>query len=370
MQEILTNSMDKFDQNMDILRAYYIYKVPVGEILIALALFFITLIFLLLLKKIIIWQLNKLAFKIPPELDSLIIEKVEKLPILLFVCMSISLILSIFYRDLVNKTIFLRYLEAISFIITLILLTTVIQSVLVWLMNKFIAGKREKIEENVRTYKNFADLVVRICVWLTAAAFILNLFGLSFSTVLTSLGISTVVILFSLQTIIADIFSSFTIYFDKPFIVGDFIRLGEETGHVSRIGLKSTRIKLLKGGELIVPNKDLIQTKVCNYHKINLKNITYQLPLALDNTYEKVKTLQNYLIQYFQNRQDSELVSAGVNDYLKDGTCIDYEVVFRIDQTELTKRGKIKREIGVDLLKITNNRGLRLVGVSNSTTSK
>ena len=53
-----------------------------------------------------------------------------------------------------------------------------------------------------------------------------------------------------MQNILGDIFSSFTIYMDKPFEVGDFIIVGDVMGTVEKIGLKTTRIKALQADRI------------------------------------------------------------------------------------------------------------------------
>ena len=76
---------------------------------------------------------------------------------------------------------------------------------------------------------------------------------------------TAIVIGFALQSVLSDFFSAFSIYFDRPFEIGDFIIVGEHAGIVQKIGMKSTRVKLLQGEELVLPNSELTK---CPYNSL------------------------------------------------------------------------------------------------------
>ena len=69
---------------------------------------------------------------------------------------------------------------------------------------------------------------------------------------------------------------TFSIYFDKPFRVGDYIVLGDDSGTVERIGIKSTRIRTLQGEELVVSNAELTTARVNNYKKMQERRINFK----------------------------------------------------------------------------------------------
>jgi len=81
----------------------------------------------------------------------------------------------------------------------------------------------------------------------------------------------------ALQNILADLFSSFAIYFDKPFQVGDFITVGEHSGTVEHIGIKTTRIRALQGEELVISNQELTSARVQNFRKLEERRISFKI---------------------------------------------------------------------------------------------
>ena len=59
-----------------------------------------------------------------------------------------------------------------------------------------------------------------------------------------------------------NLLGSFTIFFDKPFQVGDIITIGEITGVVEKVGFRSTRVRTFDKSVVTVPNKNIINTEL------------------------------------------------------------------------------------------------------------
>jgi small-conductance mechanosensitive channel len=90
---------------------------------------------------------------------------------------------------------------------------------------------------------------------------------------------------------LADIFASFSIHFDKPFKVGDFIIIGNDMGTVKKIGIKSTRITTLEGDELVVSNRDLTETRVHNYKRMRKRRVSFELGVEYSTPVKKLKKI-------------------------------------------------------------------------------
>jgi len=79
------------------------------------------------------------------------------------------------------------------------------------------------------------------------------------------LGVASMAIGLAAKDTLANMISGFTLMVDRPFRVGDRIQLaGGETGDVMEIGLRCTRIRTFENNILVVPNTELVNTKVIN----------------------------------------------------------------------------------------------------------
>ena len=110
-------------------------------------------------------------------------------------------------------------------------------------------GKNNPKEKNAAHRKSIMRVmkgIVMVGVWSLAVVLVLSNLGINISAIITGLGIGGIAVALAIKNILGDIFSSFSILIDKPFIVGDKIMVEGEVGIVQYIGLKTTRIKTTK----------------------------------------------------------------------------------------------------------------------------
>ena len=115
----------------------------------------------------------------------------------------------------------------------------------------------------------FAPLVnrfVNIIVAVIAVIVVLDHFGQNISSLLALLSVGSLAIGLAAQETISNMISGFVIMLDRPFRIGDRVKIpsGEE-GDIFEIGLRSTRIVDADNNLLIVPNSELIKTRIVNY---------------------------------------------------------------------------------------------------------
>lgn len=92
-----------------------------------------------------------------------------------------------------------------------------------------------------------------------------NVWDVNFWAGLTTLGLLSVALGFGMQNTVANIMGGISLALDKPFTIGDRIKVGDSWGDVQEIGLRSTRILTVKREVVIVPNKLLDEQEIWNY---------------------------------------------------------------------------------------------------------
>ena len=109
--------------------------------------------------------------------------------------------------------------------------------------------------------------VSKMLVWLTSVFWILGaVFMVNIPALIAGLGIGGIAIALAAKESVENLFAAFTILSDKPFHVGDTVKLGSIEGKVERIGFRATRLRASNGAAVIIPNKKLIGE--------NLENLT------------------------------------------------------------------------------------------------
>lgn len=134
-------------------------------------------------------------------------------------------------------------------------------------------------------------LILSIVIWSIAILFFINNLGYNVTTILTGLGIGGIAIALATQTILADLFNYFVLFFDRPFEVGDFIVVEDKSGTVESIGIKTTRIKTLTGEQLVFSNTDLTNSRLHNFKRMEHRRIVFALGVAYGTPKEKLEKI-------------------------------------------------------------------------------
>ena len=103
-----------------------------------------------------------------------------------------------------------------------------------------------------------------IIIYIIAFILILTIFNIDITAAAAGLGIGAIVIGFGLQDIISNWISGVIIITEGVYRIGDVIKVGKETGVVTDITLRSTRLKTYDRNEVIIPNSTLLNEKIIN----------------------------------------------------------------------------------------------------------
>jgi len=120
-------------------------------------------------------------------------------------------------------------------------------------------------------------VLVRIAVFLIVLVLALDNFGINVTALVTGLGITGIAVALAVQNILGDLLAALAIAFDKPFVVGDEIQVGDLTGRVERVGLKTTRLRVSTGEEVSLPNAEVMRQRLTNISRIEVR----MLPISL-----------------------------------------------------------------------------------------
>ena len=133
------------------------------------------------------------------------------------------------------------------------------------------------------------QFLAKVVLVSTIILFTLNNMGIKITTILAGLSVGGLAVALAVQKILGDLFSSLSIVMDKPFMVGDFIVLGDYLGEVEKIGLRTTQIRSLGGEQIIISNSDLLASRIRNYQRMKERRVHFQLPISTKMTTDKMK---------------------------------------------------------------------------------
>lgn len=116
-------------------------------------------------------------------------------------------------------------------------------------------------------------VLIRMVVFIVVVVLALDNFGVNVTALITGLGITGIAVALAVQNILGDLLAALAIAFDKPFVVGDEITVGDITGRVESVGLKTTRLRLGTGEEMSIANAEVMRTRLTNVSRTEARMI-------------------------------------------------------------------------------------------------
>ena len=130
---------------------------------------------------------------------------------------------------------------------------------------------------------------ILVIVWLIVILMALSNVGVNISALLGTLGIGGIAFALAAQDTEKNVFGTFTILTDKPFSIGDTIRVDSYEGTVVDVGVRSTKIMNYDKRIITFPNYKITDTSIVNISSEPMRRVVLNLGLTYDTTSEKMK---------------------------------------------------------------------------------
>lgn len=170
----------------------------------------------------------------------------------------------------------------------------------IWVCLRVIDFVAMMLEEKANLTKDQADnqLIVFFKDFLKVILVIIGIlmilrfaFNRDVGNLLTGLSIVGAAVALATKESMENLIASFIIFFDKPFVTGDLVKVNSFTGNVEKIGLRSTRIRTADKTYISVPNKQMVDTIIDNITLRTQRKVDLRLELSLSATAEQLKDL-------------------------------------------------------------------------------
>jgi MscS family membrane protein len=205
-------------------------------------------------------------------------------------------------------------------------------------------------------FKDFFKVILVIVGLLMILKFT---FGYHISNLLTGLSIVGAAIALALRESLENLIASFIIFFDKPFHVGDLVKIQGNTGTVEKIGLRSTRIISDQKTMLTVPNKQMVDAILDNLSLRTQRKAELKLEIRLSTSSQ---TLQDFLAQLRKIVDRKEVGNSTV--LLSDITSSAFHITVEYFTGPVTieEFNSLKEEINLTVLKLVEQSGIEMAG--------
>lgn len=266
--------------------------------LIAALIFIVGIIVVIIFRKVVLSKLKKWAERTETSLDDYLLKGIDKavVPFLYYSAFYLAI------RTLILSGAVETVLKDITVIILTFLALRVFTSFIGYSLTAYV--KKRGGESKQKEIKGITTIVTLV-IWVVGIVFLLDNLGLKVTSVITGLGIGGIAIALGAQAVLGDLFAFFVIFFDRPFEIGDFIIVGDKLGSVEHIGLKTTRLRSLGGEQLVFSNKDLTDSRIQNYKRMEKRRIIFRLGVIYQTKTEQLKEIPIIVRKIIEEQGDT-----------------------------------------------------------------
>lgn len=176
-----------------------------------------------------------------------------------------------------------------------------VASIVIWLVTRLVdvlaAVYRERAQHDEVAIDapiiSLLQRALKVFVLIVGGLIVIERMGYPIASLLGGLGIGGLAIALAAQDTLANVFGSVIVFTDKPFKIGDWVRIGETEGFVETIGLRSTKIRTWPKSLVTVPNKIMSSSNIENWSAMPLRRVSFTLYIGYDATPEQVDALVN-----------------------------------------------------------------------------
>ena len=167
-----------------------------------------------------------------------------------------------------------------------------------------------------------------LALWSVLLILVLDNLGVQVTALVAGLGIGGIAIALAAQSILGDLFASLAIVLDRPFAVGDFIAVGDMSGSVERIGVKTTHLRSLSGEQLVLGNSDLLNSRIRNYGRMDERRVVVTIGVTYDTALEQVEAIPGVIRDAIEQQELTRFDRAHLRGFGE--SALEFEVVYHL----------------------------------------
>ena len=327
---------------------------PVYNMVTALIAFVATIIILKIFKGTIWRKLESLIAAKEETFDGILFWLLDSLGSLSYAVIG----LSVAVQFLVLPAWVTNIVYAITMVVVSVYVVVGLQSAVDTTIQRVAERKKEQGERVDSSLIDLTGKFQKVVLWGLAAVLILSNLGYDVTALVATLGIGGMALAFGLQRVIEDIFSSFSIYLDEPFEVGDFIEVGSDGGTVKHIGIKSTRIQTLPGTELVIPNRDITGKRINNYKVREKRRVVFGFGVKYETPTAKVKRIPEIVTKLIEEVEHAEVSRVHLTEF--GDYALKFGVVYLVDTTDYTVYIHVQQDLLLKIKEALEDEGIEI----------
>ncbi len=181
-------------------------------------------------------------------------------------------------------------------------------------------------------------------------------FEINVLTLITGLGIGGIAVALAAKDSLENLFGSFTIFIDKPFVVGDLVKVDNIEGTVEKVGFRSTQIRGTDRSIVTLPNKAMIDGALENLTLRNFRRVKFTIGITYDTDAETIRKIVAEINELLRNHPNMNEEGIAVFEEFGDYS-LRLMVLYFIEMMDYYEYLKIKEEMNYSIAAIVHKHG-------------
>lgn len=329
---------------------YTIFQNSLLDYLKFLGAFLIGILFVRLFKKILLAKVYKWAKNGSNEFISYLITCCEQklLPIVYYGVFYLSM------QGLAISSLLLKIINSIGLGVLVFFGVRFFLSLVNYGLENYLINK--ETDSSKKHVFRIISVFIRFLAWTVALIILLDNLGIKISALVAGLGIGGIAVALAAQVFLSDLFSYFTIYFDRPFEVGDYIVIDDFSGTVENIGIKTTRLLSLSGEQLVFSNADLTSSRLRNYKRMVNRRINFEIAVSYQTTYHQLKEIPELIAGIIKSIPETRFDRSHFKSFGEYN--LRFETVYYVTTSNYSTYMDIQQEINLRIKEEFEKRGI------------
>jgi small-conductance mechanosensitive channel len=203
---------------------------------------------------------------------------------------------------------------------------------------------------------NIISFIARLTIWSFVLLLTLSNLGIQIQPLLAGLGIGGIAVALAAQNILGDLFASLSITLDKPFVLGDSLQVDDFSGTVEYIGVKSTRLRSVNGEQIIIPNSNLLASRIRNQTRASERRVVFTISVGQETPLAQLQKIAGLIRSLIESNPD---VRFDRSHFAKIAAAsFDFEAVYIVRTTDYNRHMDILQEINLRLIEAFEKEGI------------
>ena len=219
-----------------------------------------------------------------------------------------------------------------------------------------------------KTHAQFTEMVwpvgsvaAKIALVMALMLHLMALFAWDVTTILTGLGIGGVAFALGAQDSLRNLFGSFTLLADRPFVVGETVQIGEGgLGVVERVGLRSTSIRTVEDTLMVVPNSNLTTMNITNFGRRRFRRFTTRIAVAYSTPRPRLAAFRDRIREMAQQLPWTRKDQCEAAVYDLTAAAIEVEIAVYFDVTTSHEEAEAREALLLGCLRVAEELRIEL----------